>query len=74
MAGEGQIITTFDAILSNWSVDAGLPHDSALIALGATSAFLEARKQHKAGASERVVRLQLDKALVGVGMGKIRMD
>jgi len=67
-------MTTFDTILANWATDAGLPHDSALIALGATSSFLEARKQHKAGASERVVRLQLDLALSDVGMDKIRMD
>jgi len=67
-------MTTFDAILANWATDAGLGHDSALVALGATSAFLEARRQHKAGASERVVRLQLDLALSDVGMDKIRMD
>jgi len=65
---------TFDAILSNWSLGAGMGHDAALMHLGATSAFLEARKQHKAGASERVVRLQLDKALHDVGMTPIRTD
>ena len=65
---------TFDAILANWATDAGLGHDSALIALGATSSFLEARRQYGTGASERVVRMQLDKALHDVGMDKISMD
>jgi len=65
---------TFDAILANWATDAGLGHDSALIALGATSAFLKARRLCKAGASEREVRMQLDKALHDVGMTPIRTD
>jgi len=64
----------FARIVANWACDAGLPRDSALIALGATSAFLEARRQHGTGASERVVRLQLDKALSDAGMDKISMD
>ena len=36
-------MSDFAAILANWSVDVGLFRDSALMALGATSAFLEAR-------------------------------
>jgi len=67
-------MTSWDTILANWATDAGLGHDDALLHLGATSAFLEARRQCKAGASERVVRLQLDLALADVGMHKIGMD
>jgi len=67
-------MTSWDTILANWATDAGLGHDAALLHLGGTMAFLEARWQHKAGASERVVRLQLDEALRDVGMDKIRMD
>jgi len=67
-------MTSWNSILANWSVDCGISHDSALMALGGTVAFLKARQAHKAGATERVVRFHLDAALAAVGMAKIRMD
>ena len=67
-------MTSWDSILANWSVDAGIPHDSALIALGATSSFLAARQAYRDGASEQVCRQWLDKALRDGGMERIPVD
>ena len=57
----------WDATFAAWAADAHLPHDAALIALGATSAFLEARERHRAGATEKVVHYLLSQALSAAG-------
>ena len=67
-------MASWDSVLADWSVDCGISHDAALMALGGTVAFLEARQAHKDGASEHVVRQWLDKALRDGGIDRIPVD
>jgi hypothetical protein len=70
----GTVTDDFARLVANWATDAGLGRDAALIALGATTAFLEARQKHRAGATEQTVRSLLSAALAGTGMAPHATD
>ena len=50
----------FDQLVANWATDKGVPVTCAKARLMGTPEWVEARLQHSKGASDRVVRMQLD--------------
>ena len=58
----------FARIVCDWASGKGISRTNAIVALSGTPHWMEARRRHRGGATEKVVRYLLSASLAGSGL------